>query len=75
MSAKQAKDLADKWLADYLRSRRSELRAAELERQMELQRVQRERASRAAIDSRTKTETELVSLLFIPYTVLYYKFT
>ena len=62
MSAKQAKELADKWLDEYLRGRRSELRAADLQRQLELQRVQRERASRAAIDSRPKTETELVRL-------------
>ena len=62
MSAKQAKELADKWLDDYLRGRRSELRAADLQRQLELQRLQRERVSRAAIDSRPKTETELVRI-------------
>ena len=60
MSAKQAKELADKWLDEYLRGRRSELRAADLQRQVELQRQQRDRASRAALESRPKSETELV---------------
>ena len=63
MNARQAKEAADRWLENYLKTRMSEIKAQEVRERVQAERRRKEAAAEAERRARPLDETRLVDTL------------